>query len=858
MSQGNLTRAEAERRAAILRVGSYAVVYDFTIGSERFGTTTTVRFGCAEVGANSFLDLLSAEITSITLNGRSLEPAEVYRDGRIHLDDLAASNEVIVVATAPYRTSIEGMNRFIDPADGEAYVFSKFEPAHARRAYACFEQPDLKATWQVDVIAPGHWEVVSNMPTPVPELVGDGAARWSFAPTPLLPTYLTAVIAGPFHIVRDEHRQIGPDGSETVIPLALGCRRSVAPHLDPDEWFQITKDGLDFYVTRFGHPYPFPKYDQMLVPEYGGAMEQPGAVIFGDSGFLFRSTPTEADRELRAFVILHEMAHMWFGDLVTMRWWDDLWLNESFAEYAGALAVAESSQFTTVWASYASRYKKNAARADQMPTTHPIVGNIDDLDAVDGAFDQITYEKGASVLKQLAAWVGPEAFAAGVRDHFRAHAWANATAADFLAALGAASGRDTAAWARQWLQTTGVNTMRADFEVDRDGVFTSFAVRQEAPPDHPTLRAHRMAIGAYRWDGDHSLIRTDQVVIDLAGARTAVPELVGTTRPALLLLNDDDLTYTKIRLDPDSLALAISDVGAIDDPLARALVWSAAWDMCRDGEMAARDYVEMVLRGIDQEALTSTVSALLEQCASAISAYADPAWAPIGRAQIAARARIRLADLPVGSDRKIIWIRALANIARGSEDLDYLAGLLDGTIAIDGLRLEGDLRWSVVTGLAASGRIGLDRIDAELANDDTASGAQFAAAARAAVPDPAAKAAAWDFLVRTTSFGVTQIYTAYGFTWDGQGDLRAPYVSAYFQQAQQFLDRSDRIGRAVVTILYPDDDISPAALDQADTELKRDDLSPVFRRIILEGRDSIARSIRARATDSARALRPEG
>jgi aminopeptidase N len=846
MSQGTLPRAEAQRRAAILRVHDYAVEYDLTIGPDRFGTTTTVRFDCAEPGTDTFLDLLDADVASITLNGKPLEPADAYRDGRIHLHDLAASNVAAVVATCPYRNSVEGMNRSVDPADGEVYVYSKFEPAHARRAYACFEQPDLKARWQVDVIAPARWEVMANMPTPEPSPVGDGTARWSFAPAPLLSTYLTAIVAGPFHLVRDEHRMTLPDGTDVVIPLVLGCRQSLAKYLDAEEWLQITKDGLDFYVARFGHPYPFPKYGQILVPEYGGAMEQPGAIIFGDNSFVFRSAVTEADREMRAYVILHEMAHMWFGDLVTMQWWDDLWLNESFAEYAGALATAESSRFSTVWATYASRYKKRAAMADQMPTTHPIIGDVADFDAVDVAFDDITYAKGASVLKQLAAWVGAGPFAAGVRDHFAAHAWGNATATDFLGALGAASGRDTAAWAAQWLHTTGINTMRPEFTVDGDGVFTSFAVRQEGD----VLRPHRMAIGGYQRDASGALVRTAAVTIDLAGPRTEVPALVGAKRPALLLLNDDDLTYTKIRLDPESLAVAISDVGAVADPLARALVWSAAWDMCRDGEMAARDYVAMVLAGIDSESLPSTVAALLDQCATAVDRYADPAWAPAGRAKIAAHARARLADLLAG-DTQIAWVRALATIATDDGDLDYLAGLLAGTTVVDGLRIEGDLRWRVVIGLAASGRLDEAAIDAELRNDQTVAGSQFAAAARAAIPTPAAKAAAWQSLIDSDGLGMSQVYTVIGFAWNGQLELQAPYVEPYFASAQGLLDRSDRIGRAVVELLYPQDDVSAEALARADRFLEREDLSPTLRRLIAEGRDSVARSIRARAKDAA-------
>ncbi|HEY2794824.1 MAG TPA: aminopeptidase N [Micromonosporaceae bacterium] len=839
MPQGNLTRAEAQRRAEILHVHDYAVEYDLTIGPDRFGTTSTVRFDCAELRTGTFLDLLDADVSRVTLNGRDLDPAEVYRDGRIHLDDLAAANVVTVVATCPYRNSVEGMNRYIDPADGEVYIYSKFEPAHARRAYACFEQPDLKAAWQVDVVAPAVWEVNANMPATDRTELDGGRARCSFAPTPRLATYLTAIVAGPFHIVRDEHRMKRPDGSDVTIPMALGCRASMVRYLDADGWLRVSKDGLDFYVERFGHAYPFEKYDQFLVPEYSGAMEQPGAVIFGDMSFLFRSAPTDAELEMRAFVILHEMAHMWFGDLVTMRWWDDLWLNESFAEYAGALATAESSGHADVWATYAGSHKVSAATADQLPTTHPVVADVPDLASVDSAFDRITYEKGASVLKQLAAWVGPEAFAAGVRDHFTAHAWGNATVTDFLDALGGASGRDMTTWAAQWLHTSGVNTMRADFAVDGDGRFTAFAIEQTGS----TLRDHRMAVGCYDEDETGGLRRSGYVLVDVSDARTEVPELIGVVRPALLLLNDDDLTYTKIRLDDQSLA---TGVGSINDPVARALVWSAAWDMCRDGEMAARDYVAMVLAGIDHETLTSTVDTLLDQCSTAIFAYADPAWTPTGRSLIASHARERLA----AGAFPVAWLRMLAKIAVDSDDLDYVRDLLDGTVAVEGVTIEGDLRWFVIISLAAAGHIDAAQIDSELADDPTSSGSQYALAARAALATPEDKAAAWRELAGCTSIGMPQVLTAYGFNWPGQVELQAPYVQPFLDTAQHFLDLSDRMGRSVVAVLYPGANLSADAIDRVDAFLLRDDVTPMLRRLIVEGRDGAARAVRARARDA--------
>jgi aminopeptidase N len=846
MSSGNLTRDEAEQRARLLRVQSYAVSLDVTTGDETFRSSSTIEFDCAEPGGSTFVDLIAAVVDSIVFNGQELDPSAVYRDGRVHLDGLAESNTITVVADCAYSHDAEGMHHSTDPADGEVYLYTQFQPAHARQVYACFEQPDLKATWQLTVVAPARWEIVSNSPTPAPTPADGDNARWVFEPTPLLPTYLTVLVAGPYHMIRDEHR-IG----DQVIPLALGCRRSLVSHLDPDEFLDITKRGLDFFVERFGYPYPFAKYDQMMVPEYGGAMEHPGAVTFADSSFIYRSTATELDRELRAFVILHEMAHMWFGDLVTMRWWDDLWLNESFATYVGVLAVAESSWFTTVWSSFASLFKTGAAAQDQMPTTHPIVGDVIDLDAVWATFDQITYQKGASVLQQLVAWVGPDQFAAGVHDYLVANAWGNATAHDLLVALAAASGRDLDEWADQWLHTTGINTLRADFTLDGDGAYASFAVIQEASPDRPTLRSHRAGIGLYSTGADGTLKRTGRVELDIVGERTDVADLVGTRQPEMLLLNDGDLTFTKIRLDERSLRTAVNGIATLTDPLARVLVWSAAWDMCRDGEMAARDYIAMVLAGLDSETLTSTSEALLAQCRGAIFHYTDPAWRATGLALVAATARRNLDEVAAGHDGQVTWLRALSWSARSDADLAYLVGLLEGSESIDGLRIEGDLRWMLVVDLAAAGRLTEVDIAYEAGGDSTVSGAQHAAEARAAIPTAEAKAAAWRIIADNVETPQIQLAAATGFAYVGQAELRSRYIGDYLASVAAFMDRSERLGRGLVLTLFPDEEITESGLARIDEHLEGTAMTPTLRRLIAQGRDRIARSLRARAVDAA-------
>ena len=533
-----------------------------------------------------------------------------------------------VAADCAYSRSGEGLHRFTDPADKQVYLYSDLETFDAHRIYACFDQPDMKATYELAVTAPEDWQVVSNM-APESSLPEADAVRWIFPPTPVMSTYITAVAAGPYHVVRDEH-----DG----IPLGVYCRQSLAEYLDADEIFEVTRQGFDFFHGSFGIKYPFGKYDQLFVPEFKeGAMENAGCVTFLES-YIFRSRVTDFAHEARAETILHEMAHMWFGDLVTMRWWDDLWLNESFATWAGTLAQAEATRWTSAWTTFAQLYKAWAYRQDQLPSTHPIAADIPDIAAVELNFDGITYAKGASVLKQLVAYVGRENFLDGVRKYFAAHAWGNATLADLLAALEETSGRDLASWSAEWLQQAGVNTLRPSYEVDADGRFTEFAVEQEAAASHPGLRSHRIAIGLYDRTAA-GIVRRHRVETDVAGARTVIGELAGQPRPDLVLVNDDDLTYAKIRLDEHSLRTLVDSIADFTDSLPAALCWSAAWDMCRDGEMAARDYVRLVLSGISSVADISVAQTLLRQASLAVRRLADPGWRETGLALMASKLR---------------------------------------------------------------------------------------------------------------------------------------------------------------------------------------------------------------------------
>ncbi len=565
MPAENLTRDEARHRAALVAVEEYRITLDLTTGPTTFRSTTQVTF-TASAGASTFIDLIAPQVHEIVLNGRSIDPATAFAESRIALDDLAEHNSLTVVADGAYMNTGEGLHRFVDPVDDEVYLYSQFEVADARRVFAVFEQPDLKATFAFTVTAPAHWTVVSNSPTPEPTAAGEGVATWAFAPSPRISSYVTAVIAGPYH--RETGELTSSDGR--TIPLAVLCRASLSAYLDADEILDITRRGFAFFESRFAQPYPFAKYDQVFVPEFNaGAMENAGAVTFLEN-YVFRSKVPDATVERRAVTILHELAHMWFGDLVTMRWWDDLWLNESFAEYASTLAAAEATRWTQAWTTFSSMEKSWAYRQDQLPSTHPIVADIRDLEDVEVNFDGITYAKGASVLKQLVAWVGQDEFFAGVQAYFAKHAWGNTELRDLLVELEATSGRDLSAWSGLWLEQAGVTLLRPVVELDAHGVITHAAVHQEVPAEHPVQRPHRLVVSGYDVvDGEEGtrLARTSRIELDVDGPVTLVPGLVGMSRPDLILVNDEDLAYAKTRLDPDSFAFATSHLHEFEDSL---------------------------------------------------------------------------------------------------------------------------------------------------------------------------------------------------------------------------------------------------------------------------------------------------
>ncbi|WP_405872700.1 aminopeptidase N [Streptomyces sp. NBC_00005] len=850
----NLTREEAQQRAKLLTVDSYEIDLDLS-GAQEGGTyrsVTTVRFDVAENGAASFIDLVAPTVHEVTLNGDPLAPDKVFEDSRIALPGLLEGPNVLrVVADCAYTNTGEGLHRFVDPVDEQAYLYTQFEVPDARRVFASFEQPDLKATFQFTVKAPSGWTVISNSPTPEPK-----DDTWAFEPTPRISSYITALVVGPYHSVHSVYEKDGQS-----VPLGIYCRPSLAEYLDSDAIFEVTRQGFEWFQEKFDYAYPFKKYDQLFVPEFNaGAMENAGAVTIRDQ-YVFRSKVTDAAYEVRAETILHELAHMWFGDLVTMEWWNDLWLNESFATYTSIACQSyhPDSRWPHSWTTFANSMKTWAYRQDQLPSTHPIMAEINDLDDVLVNFDGITYAKGASVLKQLVAYVGMDEFFAGVQAYFKRHAYGNTQLSDLLGALEETSGRDLGTWSEKWLRTAGINILRPEVETDADGVITSFAIRQEAPAlpagakGAPTLRPHRIAVGLYELDDETGkLVRAERIELDVDGELTAVPQLVGKRRPAVALLNDDDLSYAKVRLDEQSLAFVTEHLGDFESSLPRALCWASAWDMTRDAELATRDYLSLVLSGIGKESDIGVVQSLHRQVKLAIDLYADPATreALLTRWTDATLAHLRAAA--PGSDHQLAWARAFAATARTPEQLDLLEALLDGSQTIEGLVVDTELRWAFVQRLAAVGRYDEAEIAGEYERDKTAAGERHAASARAARPTEEAKAEVWASVVESDKLpNAVQEAVIGGFVQTDQRELLAPYTERYFEVVKGIWDsRSHEIAQQIAIGLYPTVQVSQETLDRTDAWLASAEPSAALRRLVSESRSGVERALKAQAADA--------
>ena len=860
MALPNLTRDQAVERAALVTVDNYRIALDLTDGDGKpgdhtFRSVTTVEFE-ALAGADTYIDVAADRVRGAVLNGRDIDVSGYDESTGIPLTGLAERNVLVVDADCLYSNTGEGLHRFVDPVDDEVYLYSQFETADAKRMFACFDQPDLKATFEVTVTAPSHWEVISNGAATQTDDVG-AAKRHTFAITPKMSTYLVALIAGPYARWDDSYSDEHGD-----IPLGLFCRNSLSEFMDADRLFTETKQGFGFYHKNFGVPYAFGKYDQLFVPEFNaGAMENAGAVTFLED-YVFRSKVTRASYERRAETVLHEMAHMWFGDLVTMQWWDDLWLNESFATFASVLCQAEATEYTQAWTTFANVEKSWAYRQDQLPSTHPVAADIPDLHAVEVNFDGITYAKGASVLKQLVAYVGLEEFLSGLRDYFRDHAFGNATFGDLLGALEKASGRDLSGWGRQWLKTTGLNTLRPEFDLDDEGRFTRFTITQSgAQPGAGETRVHRLAVGIYDDDGTGKLVRTHREELDIEGDATEVPALQGVSRGTLILVNDDDLTYCSLRLDPQSLQTALTRIAEIADPLPRTLAWSAAWEMTRDAELKARDFVALVISGVHAESEVGVAQRLLLQAQTALGSYADPVWAAENGWPAFGDALLDLArESAPGSDHQLAFVNALCASVLSPNHIAVLSTLLDNepaAVNMPGLVIDTDLRWRIVTALATAGVIDADSpetpfIDAEAERDPTAAGGRHAAQAAAARPQLAVKQADWQEVIEDdTLANVTARSIIVGFVRPGQDELLKPFRDKYFGAISGVWQRrSSEVAQTVVIGLYPSWDISQAGLDAADAFLADPEVPPSLRRLVLEGRAGVERALRARGFDA--------
>ena len=842
MPGNNLTSFEAAERSALLKINNYKVDLDLTTSDETFYSKAVISFD-AKAGGATFIDAMAKRIISATLNGQAVDFSN-YDGESIFLTNLAATNELVIEMEALYSKTGQGLHRFVDPSDHEVYLYSQHQANDCARTFASFDQPDLKATYEFSVTAPAKWEVVSNSPVTERKDLGNGKHHWTFAKTQKFSTYLTCFVAGPYHFVTDEYK------GEKTIPLGLYCRKSYAEYLDPEEFFLITKQGFAFYEKEFGLPYPFEKYDQICVAEFNaGAMENVGCVTFREDSVIYRSKVTESLYNWRANVILHEMAHMWFGDLVTMKWWNDTWLNESFAEWAAYYTSSNATKYKNSWTEFTGARKNWAYRQDQMSSTHPIAVDMRNMEEVRTNFDGITYAKGASVLKQLVAHVGKENFFAGLKQYFAKHAWGNTVLKDLLVELEATSGRDLTAWTKTWLQTAGVNTFRPDLKIS-DGLYSEVAVIQEVPlvPAGSTeLRPHRMAVGLYDVTNG-KLERRKSVELDVAGSRTVVAELAGEPVADLLLINDHDLTYGKIRFDERSIQTLKKHLGDITDSLTRALCWSATWDMHRDGELSATDYSEIVLNALGKENEASVIQAQIGQLEAAVEFYSAPANRNALREKRSVGLyKLTLAAKP-GSDEQLALARGFASGATVA-DADKVKEFLDGKLA--GLAIDSEMRWSLVKSLVERGVFGAAEIDAELQRDNSADGTRHAAEAKALIPTVENKAAVWNALTTTELSNHIQRHMLIGINRPLQQELWAPYIDKYFATVRKIWEENSyEIGKQFADIAFPRFSPTRETLAKAEAWIaQNEDASDGVKRCVKEGRDAIARALKAQASD---------
>jgi len=840
----NIKQVEATERSAIIKVSSYAIDLDLTAGAENFRVKTTVKFAGLKPGATTYLDCVGARVISAKLNGADFDPR--FDGETIYLPPLAAENVLEIEHDGVYSNSGEGLHRFVDPADDEVYLYTQFETGDARRMYACFDQPDQKATFAISTITPAHWEIISNYAVESTKDLDNQKKFTQFATSQVISTYVTAIVAGAYTSVHDEYK------GEKTIPLGIYARKSFFKHVDAENIFEVTKQGFAYFEKTFGLAYPFGKYDQIAVAEYNwGAMENVGCVTFHEDVLIFRSKVTERNYVSRATTIHHEMAHMWFGDLVTMQWWNDLWLNESFAEWASYQSVSESTKYTEAWTEFNSLRKNWAYRVDQLTTTHPIATEMEDLDAVRTNFDGISYAKGASVLQQLVAHVGRDNFITGLRRYFAKHAFGNTTLKDLIDQLEAASGRDLTPWVATWLRTAGVNTLRPVI-VQSGDTYTSLSIKQEAPtmPVGSTeLRPHRLHVGLFDIQGQ-KLVRRTSVELDIAGALTEVTAFAGQKSADLVLINDKDQSYAKLRFDERSIATMKSHLGSLDDSLARGLIWASLWDSCRDGELSATDYIAIALAALKTESDISIVSATLGQIDTALWAYSHPSHRAALRLQVATAIEAALDAAKAGSDHQLQFAKGFANTAITPAQLARIAAMLGGSIT--GLTIDAELRWFLFICGVKRGVFGPADIENELALDKTAHGKQYGAMAYAQIPSKDAKAKAFSSITTADLSNTIHSYTCRGFNDPLHTEILADFVDEYFDVLLKVWEtKGYEIAETTATLLFPSWVISDATVAKAQhwLDVTGKDASHALRRTILESRDAMVRALKAQAAD---------
>jgi aminopeptidase N len=841
----NSTRAEAAERAAHLAVESYELTLDLTAGAEIFISKTIIKFSCNQPGYETFIDAVGKNVISATLNGQLVDTSN-YDGESIFLKNLKLENELVIELNGIYSNTGEGLQRSVDPVDDQVYIYSQGETAFIRKMYPCFDQPDLKATFTLTVIAPSHWQVISNNPVLEKIDLGDDKNRWHFKTTPRISTYITALIAGPYHFVQDQYV-----GKKTV-PLGIYCRKSLAQYLDPDDIFLITKQGFAYFEKVFGLEYPFEKYDQIAVVDFNwGAMENAGAVTFLERLLVFRSKVTERMYNARANTILHEMSHMWFGNMVTMKWWDDLWLNESFAEWSSYLAMVEGTRFKNSWTGFNQERKNWAYRQDQLSSTHPIVTDMVDIDTVAGNFDGISYAKGASVLQQLVAHVGRDNFILGLQRYFTKHAFKNTTLDDLLIELTQSSGKDLKPWVSTWLQTAGVNTLYPELKIE-DNKYQEISIIQ-APPKMPKdsnqLRPHRMAIGLYDLIDERLSLRKS-VELDVVGAKTLVSQLAGEKVADLLLLNDKDLTYAKIRFDNSSIESLKIHIGKIDDSLTRALCWSAAWDMLRDSELAAADFIDIALAGIESESEIATLTTIASQLSTAVELYSNPTKRDSARLKVGNAFEQMISRAKAGSDNQLQFVKSFTAFAASAEHNDLLKDFLAGKLP--GLKVDPEMRWSIVIALTERGLMDQAALEQELKLDNTLTGKLSYQTALAARPIAQAKAEVWKSITEDELSTSEREAKLAGFMRALHRPLLANYIEPYFELLiETWGKKSYEVASKFVTGMFPIYITTQATLDKSNQWLNGagKDSQAGLRRLVIEAKDSLERALSVQKRD---------